>query len=1021
MNGFDPSQPNLSVQQISTGQRGVTTGRSRRAGTRCYAEVETGPHDRKYVEVSDLELVEVSSSGLTDLLAGLRFAGKGDLARMLTYHKISSDLTNVYYSMQASRTDFHPHQFKPVYKFIESPRGRILIADEVGLGKTIEAGLIWLEMRARSDAQRLLVVCPSMLREKWKSELRTRFDVAAEIHDSRGLRHLLADFRREGDRFKCAAVCSMQSVRQESVQTALDELEGTDCRFDLVVVDEAHHFRNSETRTHRVGRLLSDLTEAMVLLSATPIHLKNEDLFRLLNLLDADEFNNQWVFEERLRANEPLVRAQNALRRSPADIRESSRQLELAGESRWFRGSPGFESAREKLARLTPGNHADLVEAARLLENLNLLSSIVSRTRKREVIGNRVLREPTVLRVQFSAPEAEFYRAVTEAVQRQVGSSAGGSVAAFALMMPQRQMASSIPAMVEHYRRRSRTLEESDAEWLGEFSDLVEGEDAQPDSPLSDALQQLVDRWRPDTPDSKLDALLRALGDLFSREPDVKVVVFSYFKKTLAYLHRRLEERGYRAAVIHGGIPTEERQEIISQFREDSARRVLLSSEVGAEGLDLQFCRVLVNYDLPWNPMKVEQRIGRLDRLGQAAEKIAIINFAVAGTIEAKILGRLYSRIDIFRHSIGELEPILGREIQELSRDLLSQRLTPEQVEERITQTQLALEGRRQEEEQLVEQSAAFFGSGDYILKQIDEARKLGRWITPDELMAFIEDFFDHAYPGTNIRRDVPEKGLVTVRLSNAARSDLAQFCRAQVSTLRTDLTQPGTEPVLAYRSDAAQANARREMLTHFHPLARWIVDRHRQHDNAFFPTAAVEVEDDRLSPGQYLIAVEFWTFCGLRKEVRIAYALSPLGGTVAVPEIAAEELVQAILECGRNWEFADHLVDRAGLLAAWERCGKQLAAAREAAYAAFQDRTLAAAQRRQTHLDSLRKRKEDEWNRRIATSQQRGRKEQGIRGFQAQLARLAAAFDEKLAEVDRGRQTRDEFSEVAAVVCRVG
>ena len=183
--------------------------------------------------------------------------------------------------MQSSRTDFHAYQFKPVYKFIESLDNRILIADEVGLGKTIEAGLIWLEAQARSRAKRLLIVCPSMLREKWKAELRYRFNTRAEIYNAKGFCELLEEFASEGESFQCAAICSLQTIRQDSVITALSGLENTPGRFDLVIVDEAHHMRNRSTKSHGAGRMLSDLTDALVLLTATPIHLGNQDLFSI--------------------------------------------------------------------------------------------------------------------------------------------------------------------------------------------------------------------------------------------------------------------------------------------------------------------------------------------------------------------------------------------------------------------------------------------------------------------------------------------------------------------------------------------------------------------------------------------------------------------------------------------------------------------------------------------------------------------------------------------------------------------
>lgn len=1024
MSDFDPSQPNQMVQQVSDpARRGVTTGRTRHVGTRFYVEVEVGRHERVFIDRDDLEPLLAAAGSITELLESLRFGKASDLARILTYHKISSNLTNVYYAMQASRTDFFAYQFKPVYKFIESLNGRILITDEVGLGKTIEAGLIWLEARARSDARRLLVVCPPMLRDKWKQELRFRFNVQAEVYDSRGLISLVEDFRREGDNFQCAAVCSLPSVRQDGVQEALRGLEDLPYRFDLVVVDEAHHMRNVETKSHKAGALLSDLTESFVLLTATPIHLRNEDLFRLLYLLDADEFSSAELFERRLVANEPIVHAQNALRRIPADIEAARAHLDDLDGS-WFADNPLVELTRTKLGALGARDHAGLVEAGRFLENLNLLGSIVSRTRKREVQEWRVLREPVVLGVDFNPREMQFYEAVTDAVRARVGASGGNSVAAFALIMPQQQMASCIPAMVEHYRRNPIEIDTTDEEMLEElglfteeFKDRIVGEKAE----LSAALQSLIEEWNPNTPDSKFDALAAGLQHLFADSVDSKVIIFSFFKKTLSYLRRRLGEAGYACAVIHGDVPMDERLAIIEDFKNDPRKQVLLSSEVGAEGIDLQFCRVLVNYDLPWNPMKVEQRIGRLDRLGQKSEKITVVNFAVHGTIEEKILGRLYDRIGIFRRSLGDLEPILGGVIQELTVDLLGRRLTPRQVEERIEQTQMAIEAKRQQEAELVEQSSVFFGTSDYILEQIGKAVELGRWITPEDLTGLIRDFFDRDYRGTRVSWNRPEQGLVSVSLSHDARNDFAQFCRSQTPSLTSILTHPtGEAAVLAYRPDAAQKHPRQEFLTHFHPLVRWIIDCHRREDSPFFPTAAVQVKTELLPPGDYLCAVEFWNFYGIRKEVQIAYAVVPLAAGDVAESVSAELLVRAILDHGKSWELADRVLDPARVMAAWDACSARLGSDREDAFNTFRQKTLAITQRRRAHLESFITRKGEALHKAIATLEARRAPESQVKAFRTRLANTKETLEAKLRQIDRESVTRDEFKEVAAVVCRV-
>jgi superfamily II DNA or RNA helicase len=1022
MIAFDPTQPNVPVQQISNpARRGVTTGRVRPSGTRVFVQVEFWSQERDYIPVDDLSPLRIASNDVGELLADGEFGKKGDLSRILTFHKISSNLSNVFYAMQASRTDFYAYQFKPVYKFVESLRGRILVTDEVGLGKTIEAGLIWLEARARSDARRLLVVCPPMLREKWKQELRFRFDVKAELYDSAAILRLVEDFRREVDNFQCAAICSLASIRNKKVQSALSDLEQSPCRFDLVVIDEAHYMRNVKTQSHKTGKLLSDLTESMLLLTATPLHLKNEDLFRQLNILDADEFDNKSLFELRVQENEPVVRAQNALRQIPPDLETAKEHVAELVNSRWFAENPLTHLASEKLQKLEVGDHSQLVEMGRLLEDLNLLAATVSRTRKREVQEWRVLREPAVFHSQFNDREMAFYIAVTRAVRDRLNHLHAGMAPAFGLMMPQVQMASCIPAMVEHYRQNPIKSAEVDEELVQEFGFQVEDEEDDPTVAEMPDLQSLIDNWDAGTQDTKFDALASGLARYFHDDKTEKVVIFSYFKKTLAYLQRRLSEAGYKPVVIHGGVPMPDRLELIERFKNDPSIQVLLSSEVGSEGIDLQFCRLLVNYDLPWNPMKVEQRIGRLDRLGQKAEKITIINFAIKDTIEERILERLYNRIGIFRHSIGELEPILGGQVQNLTLDLLSKHLTPKQEEDRITQTQMAVEAKRQQEAQLVDQSTVLFGSSDYILQQIGEARELGRWITPEDLKSFIDDFFDNAHKGTRLRWNEPAKGLVTIDLSNEARNEFAHFCRMQTPALVSRLSHAGHgDVVLAVDSDAAQENRAYEVLSHFHALIQWIIDCYRNNDQAFSPTAAVELTSSLLPRGDYVCAIEFWTFHGMRKEVQIAYAISSLADSRPIPSVSGERLIREMLDRGRTWEFASRILESSVINQSWQTCLDQLSLNRENAFKSFEQKNLARTQRRKAHLESYGRRKEETILQAISTLQAHGQAQSRIRGFQTQLANHGTSIQTRLRELERENKTRQEFREVAGVVCHV-
>lgn len=168
--------------------------------------------------------------------------------------------------------------------------------------------------------------------------------------------------------------------------------------------------------------------------------------------------------------------------------------------------------------------------------------------------------------------------------------------------------------------------------------------------------------------DSKYRELRRMLREQIL---DEKVVVFAYYRKTLDYLLRRLREDGITVTVIHGGVPQGQRWTELDRFKDPRGPRVLLSSEVGSEGIDLQFCRIVVNYDLPWNPMRVEQRIGRIDRVGQQADKLVIVNFKVTGTVEERLYDRLHEKLTRFANSLGDLESIIGAEIQQLTVDIL--------------------------------------------------------------------------------------------------------------------------------------------------------------------------------------------------------------------------------------------------------------------------------------------------------------------------------------------------------------
>ena len=335
------------------------------------------------------------------LLVNKSFAGRESLTRLLTITKIQRPLTNNVYSFQASRNSVLPASTQARLKYLDSPNGRLLIADEVGLGKTIEAGLILVEERARQDLNRVLVVCPSALRQKWQSEMRSRFDEDFDILSADAFKAFLRRFDSEGESVRLRGIVSLQTIRNAEL---LRDLEAVQPQFDLVLVDEAHHLRNTDTYSHAAGRALSACADAMVMLTATPVHLGNQNLFALLRLLDPQEFDELNAFEERLSANQHVVRAQRVMNRFPADLVAASaelRKIEGTAAGRRLLSNPLYADVLQRLQSYRGDRHSDVVELQRQLSGLNLLGHIFTRSRKVDVHEKRPKRTPRVSRATF--------------------------------------------------------------------------------------------------------------------------------------------------------------------------------------------------------------------------------------------------------------------------------------------------------------------------------------------------------------------------------------------------------------------------------------------------------------------------------------------------------------------------------------------------------------------------------------------------------------------------------------------
>ena len=911
------------------GRRGITTGKSKeKPDGRIFWQV-TFSDGVQYIPEKQFELVPAEMEAPIDLLSRGKFGRARDLRGTITHIRLNGRLADLIYSMEITNTDFYPYQFKPVLTFLDSPSNGLLIADEVGLGKTIEAGLIWTELRSRYDSRNLVILCPAMLREKWRGELLFRFGIKSDIVDASGLMQMLQD-TRNGILDSFAAICSMQGLRpskgwdkdENPTQTKsallarfLLQNEHEDPLVNLLVVDEAHYMRNPETSTARLGHLLRGVSENIVLLSATPIHLRNRDLFQLLNLVDEDSFNQVHVFDDILQANAPLIAAKDAILHGSTDrdgflqLLEEAKGFPLIGENRQLskilNAPPSQTEFEDKIVRS---------KLAARLENINLLGKAVTRTRKREVTEWRVIREAVGEKVDMTEVELIFYQQVTAIIRKYCMER--DIREGFLLVTPQRQISSSMFAALRAWQQKSPDFAEQIYEDFGfDPNETENGPLVQEIIDNVSGLGDLHELWENDSKYIRLSAMLKTALRV---NPKEKIVLFAYFRPTLFYLQERLHAESIKSVVLVGGV--EDKYSIIKKFEQPDGPNILLASEVASEGVDLQFAKMVINYDLPWNPMKVEQRIGRIDRLGQKSPVITIWNLFYKYTIDERIYERLYDRLDIFRRALGGLEAVLGEKIQYLTLELLRGDLTPDQENERINQTAQAVVNLKEEEERLESQANNLVAHGDYILNQVSAARELGRWITGEDLWTYVRDYFQLKYKGCTFKQLKEGKLEFDITLSPEARFDFGRFLQNHRMTAGTRLTVETNRPVRCFFDNAVgkERYERAETINQFHPLLRFVSYHVREsisnQESVHHPAVAVVVAQHhvpQISPGLYCFYVENWSVQGVKSIEKIVYLAKTLEhGKDSLDDEKAELLINTAARLGEDWLAAGNSID---------------------------------------------------------------------------------------------------------------
>ncbi|MEV0974981.1 DEAD/DEAH box helicase [Microtetraspora glauca] len=805
-------------------------------------------------------------------------ADAAGLSLTLTWTKLSHPLTDTLYSFSSSKTVFRAYQFKPVLKILTGSSGRILIADEVGLGKTIEAGLIWSELEQRGKLDRVLVLAPSVLKYKWQAEMRRRFDRKLDLMAPRELDDF-ADRLEHGESPTLHGVISIESLR--SADKVLTRLTTLQPRFDLVIIDEAHSMRNRESKSNALGQLLADWSDYLVLLSATPLNLGNDDLFNLMSLLDEGSFNDRDTFERQLVPNTVLNDVTRSLieNRRPRELLAGLDRLDGMRFGRNITDRPDYPLLRELLDVDRPLTHEEKARARRLLADLNVLSGVLTRTRKADVPDRKAVREPRNIDVEWTDEERAYYNAVFVWAWKRAWDK--GVPPGFIMQMPLRQAASCIPASQEALRRRDPSFFRSEIDDVDD--DLDDGD--------IDALQNyLTQQIKPVVVDTKYDKLLeelRKLRAIGSRQ----VMIFSFFRGTLSYLADRLGEH-FTYRVMHGGVPPLERQDIMREFR-DGGFEILLLSEVGSEGLDFEFCNVLVNYDLPWNPMRVEQRIGRLDRFGQEHEKIFIYNMRVPGTIETDIFQRLYDRIGIFQSSIGELEPILRENYSKL----LDPGLSQAEVEKQIEQIAVAAKQRDHATDELKASRALLSGLDGLLVEGFTEhGPGNGRFIGASEIRMVIDRLFQKY----GARRTEPdEQGIFRItgspELAEKLRQNRPDDSGSRFAPYKLAARLQNREPLECTFDPETASKYDTELLSARHPLVKLALGVLHDENLALPRFGSVTVPG--LPTGRrYLMTVDLAESEGLRQQLELWGTAIDLE-TGEVSESVGDALLTALAE----------------------------------------------------------------------------------------------------------------------------
>ena len=625
-----------------------------------------------------------------------------------------------------------PHQVRAFERLYANWPPKLLIADEVGLGKTIQAGMLLRQAWLSGRAKRILILAPKAILGQWQIELREKFNLNWPIYDGRKLvwypspavrgRHEREVGQSEWHGEPVVIASSHLMRRQDRTAALLEEAEP----WDLVVLDEAHHARRRAAGAAAEGgpnallslmRSLKERTQGLVLLTATPMQVHPIEVWDLLNLL---ELPPEWTADAFLRFFDDLDHPSppsEAMERMAALFRAVERDCgEVSGDAARrltglspLRANRVLRALRDAAAiprrQLETAERRAAVAIMRVHTPIRHLVSRHTRELLRRYFKAGMLSTPIARRrvedrfIDMTTTERDLYEAVEDYIASTYNQASAEkrSAVGFVMTIYRRRLASSFRALHATLEKHLDAIESDDqAQLVGRDEDAPDDEmaeeilDAEEVAELERQalaseeridIEHLLERIRACPPDSKLSTLKETLAGL-REEGYAQAMVFTQYVDTMDFLRDALVRDGDLRLMCFSGrggeIPAASgnwrgigRDDVKRRFRLGEAD-VLLCTDAAAEGLNFQFCGALVNYDMPWNPMRVEQRIGRIDRLGQRHPAIRVVNLHYEGTVETDVYRALRSRIGLFESVVGRLQPILARLPRAISEAVLS-------------------------------------------------------------------------------------------------------------------------------------------------------------------------------------------------------------------------------------------------------------------------------------------------------------------------------------------------------------